>query len=128
MTTMSRKMKFVVEQFGRAFSVIAMDCKASVGRVAAMEIETSQGRVMQVRAARVVPGAQRKGVGTKLYERAAQIACRDFGAPLASDSDRTAAAEGFWRKQVTKRRARAVDDIYVLNCPVPKSLKGARRR
>jgi hypothetical protein len=117
MTTMSRKMKFVVEQFGRAFSVIAMDGKASVGRVAAMEIETSQGRVMQVRAARVVPGAQRKGVGTKLY-----------GAPLASDSDRTAAAEGFWRKQVTKRRARAVDDIYVLNCPVPKSLKGARRR
>lgn len=48
--------------------------------------------------------AKRCGVGTKLYEKALKVACKR-GRRLVSDSSRTAASEGFWKKQVRKGRA-----------------------
>lgn len=84
------------------------------------------------------------GVGTKLYERAARVACSNR-APLASDTRRTRYSEGFWAKQARKGRAMCVtksggkrlnDDFaytgtwdcgqYALSCPAPRSLKGVK--
>ena len=92
--------------------------------------------------------ARRQGIATKMYELAARTACDVFKKPLASDTARSGAAEGFWEKQEQKGRARLVnlkgmdddeffdedeeypddpeerDYIYVLTCPPPKSLTG----
>lgn len=50
---------------------------------------------------------QRCGIGTKLYERAMQLACAD-GIQLASDEIRSDQSEGFWKKQLSKRRAKCI--------------------
>jgi len=100
-----------------------------------------QGRFAQVTyAAAKVTGA---GIGTKLYEAAARVACRE-GAPLMSDNHRTVYSQGFWEKQARKGRATCAVaaggvklskeyDItgrwacgrYALTCPAPRSLRGA---
>jgi hypothetical protein len=49
----------------------------------------------------------RCGVGTKLYEAALRQAC-ERGLVLASDTSRTNASEGFWKKQARKGRADCV--------------------
>lgn len=94
----------------------------------------------------VHPSMQRCGVATKLYERAASIACKEGGSPLRSDTERTAYSQGFWDKQVRKGRATCVEQTpqtypagdsesvegrgnclyYKLKCPAPKSLAGVR--
>jgi hypothetical protein len=96
----------------------------------------------------------RCGLGTKIYEQALQLAC-EKNARLASDVARSDAAEGFWRKQVRKGRARCyrrtapgikvaydyeqrrfaeTDEKWSCNrylmreaCPPEMSLKGRRR-
>ena len=91
-------------------------------------------------------GERRKGYGTKLYEKAARLACKHFGVPLVSDTtgDRSTMAEGFWQKQLRKGRARKLHFIpddpsgasprrrvhtrYALRCPAPASLAGVHRR
>lgn len=50
---------------------------------------------------------KRCGIGTRLYEHLYKIAC-DERARLASDTKRTEASEGFWRKQARKGRARCL--------------------
>lgn len=87
---------------------------------------------------------QRCGLGTRLYEEAAKLACKRFKGPLRSDIERSTAADTFWQKQVAKGRARCLeatdkpsyaDDTpdmpivgrsncwrYVLTCPAPASL------
>jgi len=54
---------------------------------------------------RVFPKMQRCGLGTQLYEQAAQFACAKFKQPLHSDVERSAMSDNFWRKQVQKGRA-----------------------
>lgn len=96
----------------------------------------------------VEPAMQRCGVATRLYERAAKIACVEHNTPLKSDIERSKAAQGFWEKQVDKGRARCVepeqrteafvDDApttgrggcsdYELTCPAPTSLARPPRR
>lgn len=63
---------------------------------------------LEVSGIKLPPGMQRKGLGTKLYEVAADAAC-DLGLPLVSDQVRSPFAEAFWRKQVAKGRAYAVE-------------------
>lgn len=95
----------------------------------------------------VVDDRRRVGVGTALYLAAARLACRQFGAPLHSDFERSVAAQAFWEKQVKKGRAVCVAAAsapvadgsnsgpilnrggcvqYRLTCPVPTSLRGRR--
>lgn len=78
-------------------------------RVGLMELE--RHRIETGREALVVhvaevdsPGC---GIGTKLYEYAAALACKDE-VPLASDSVRTGHSEGLWAKQERKGRARCL--------------------
>jgi hypothetical protein len=47
------------------------------------------------------------GVGTRLYERMYRLAC-DNNARLVSDATRSRYSEGFWRKQVRKKRAHCI--------------------
>jgi hypothetical protein len=69
-----------------------------------LEVRELEG-ILKVADANVqMPGC---GLGTKLYERGLQIAC-DRGLRLASSTSRTVASEGFWKKQVRKKRARCV--------------------
>lgn len=89
---------------------------------------------------------QRCGIGTKLYQEAAKVACRSFKKPLHSDEERSEPAQRFWEKQIRKGRATCVGHIvgrddpdplmpikgrggcarYKLSCPAPKDLGRAR--
>lgn len=60
---------------------------------------------LHVKAITVDATARRCGVGTKLYEQIASVACAE-GAELRSDRRRTGYSEAFWRKQSKKGRAR----------------------
>lgn len=98
---------------------------------------------------RVADELKRCGVGTKLYEQAAQFACKTFKEPLHSDFERSAMSNRFWQKQVAKGRATCVSKThdtstetpdwlattgrggcvrYRLSCPAPKDLSRRRRR
>jgi hypothetical protein len=94
----------------------------------------NKGPVIGIMWSEVVSEKIRRGFGTKMYEAAAQLACRKYGLPLASDTTRSDMADGFWWKQWKKGRAekRKADGsgktFYALTCPAPKSLKGVRRR
>lgn len=116
---------------------------------------TSDGKTAAIES--IAVGPKKLGLGTKLYEAASQWSCSRLRKPLASDEKRSAAADAFWKKQVHKKRAtcawrltgeeakNAREDAeysppgkptwargacvrYVLRCPAPKSLAGARRR
>jgi len=78
--------------------------------------------------------ATRRGVATRMYELAAQVAAKR-GVALASSTARFPGSDGFWKKQAAKGRATAVKvgknsfnvdpekvRYYVLNYPPPKSL------
>lgn len=123
--------RYVTELRPGAFAITLVEGKASVARIGVADGERDP--VMRVRRIDVVPGARRHGVATGLYERAARIACQKFGKPLASDVDRSPSADAFWQKQWNKGRASRVPSnqhdavIYVLHCPAPRSLAGARR-
>lgn len=65
----------------------------------------SLGDVLVVQRAEVT--TPRCGVGTRMYEKAAAIAC-EHRARLISDRGRTVASQGFWAKQTRKGRARCV--------------------
>lgn len=104
----------------------------------------------------IAVGPRDRGIGTKLYGTAAHWACQTARRPLASDERRSVAAQGFWAKQVRKRRARCVWPLsaaerraikqeleftpdekpawgrggcarYALRCPAPRSLAGRAR-
>lgn len=51
------------------------------------------------------PKLRRAKLGTKLYEKALELTCRE-GLRLGSSSMRSEFSEAFWRKQVRKGRAR----------------------
>lgn len=88
-----------------AVMVIARDGDREVGRIAAgLEFGRPPFSTAHVV---VKPDVQRCGVGTRLYEIAAQGAC-DMGYKLASDSYRSSMSQGFWAKQMKKGRARCI--------------------
>lgn len=64
-------------------------------------------------------GMERQGIGTRLYAKADEYA-RSKGLKLASDTDRSPAAEGWWKKQVEAGRAEFLPkkNRYVLNHPL----------
>lgn len=104
-----------------SFTIFVFDGKRQVGGITAVEAYS----VMEVGMIEVEH--KREGIGTRLYEEAAYYACEQFGKPLASlDWQRSAAADGFWKKQIAKGRAThdAAKGRTTLTCPPPVSLGG----
>lgn len=64
---------------------------------------------LRVGSLNISPAHHRGGVGTVLYELAAQLACKQ-GARFVSDHSRSEFAEAFWRKQESKGRAECFED------------------
>jgi hypothetical protein len=74
---------------------------------------------------------RRLGVGTRMYEVAAKMACKR-GRALASDVTRFAGPKKFWAKQLRKGRATEIEArgsiAYMLTCPAPATLENTRDR
>lgn len=142
---MARRRSDVVVHVRRSRGVVTLH--ATVGREEAgfMELVRAEGEkngLSVAYAETTKPGA---GVGTRMYEAAAQVACAS-GQVLVSDDKRSRFSEGFWKKQAKKGRAtcdasqpgtRLNDDLsyrgnwrchrYRLKpCPAPVALSGLR--
>lgn len=141
---MARRRSDVVVFVRRSRDVVTL--RAHIGReeVGFMELTSAddvKGGLSVAYAETTKPGA---GVGTRLYEAAAHVACSS-GRTLTSDDKRSRFSEGFWKKQAKKGRAtcdaskpgtRLNDDLsyrgnwkchrYLLSCPAPASLAGVR--
>lgn len=70
--------------------------------------EDSGGLFFNVGTVRVEDAARRCGIATRLYELLAEEGCKRR-MPMRSDTYRSKASEAFWKKQVTKGRARCVE-------------------
>ena len=96
----------------------AFDGSKQVGQVTVCneDVEGYHDKVLSIIGIWVLDEYQRKGIGTKLYEEAAAIAC-EKGLPLASSPDwaRTKFSTGFWDKQLRKGRVTRIDEgVHVL--------------
>jgi len=69
---------------------------------------------------------RRKGIGRRLYEFAAKESCKR-GAPFRSGVQQSEKAKAFWKKQLSKGRARWDFNAFQIDCPAPASLDGIRR-
>ena len=85
------------------FKLIAANATRKVGAGFLM-VELPAPGVAVASAIEIDEDYQRCGLGTKLYEAAARWACAS-GRQLRSDEVRSAASDGFWRKQAAKGRA-----------------------
>lgn len=86
---------------------IRVTATTSGGRVAG-DVTISNFQRPHVVTIRVDDRLKRCGIGTRLYEAAAQAACRAYGSPLESDTMRSGYAQAFWQKQVERGRASCV--------------------
>ena len=78
----------------------------------------------------VTENLQRCGLATRLYTKAAKYACDNLRRPLQSDTLRTAASDGFWRKQVSKGRAgcvQAANDTYAKKADPTMAIEGRNK-
>lgn len=126
------------ERKAKGYETVDITCTVAgvqVGKLAMWKRRESGRDVMSVTNVIVNPSYRRRGLGTQLYERAATVACRDFGLPLASDrhTSRSKLAEGFWKKQLRKKRAICIGEsgtkrceMFVLSCPPPSSLEATK--
>ena len=104
-----------------------------VGAISLHKLKRGGRMVWGVMGIHVLASHQRKGVGTKLWERAARAAC-EKGAPLASFERIGEMSQPFWDKQIRKGRASLLckrcgtgkTPVYTLSCPAPRSLKGRK--
>jgi hypothetical protein len=99
---------FELNDHSGSFEIIARDgtgMKAGVIKVDEVESTIEGGYIPLVSWSHTELGHRRCGLGTKLYERAAQAACKLFQEPLHSDLTRSGMSDGFWQKQVKKGRA-----------------------
>lgn len=108
-----------------------------IGRIDVLGTKEAGREVMGVAIIGVDHKHRGQGYGTQLYAEAAKVACERFGRPLASDKShqRSEAAEAFWKKQASRKRATCIGESggkkcrrWVLSCPAPASLDAARRR
>lgn len=95
-----------------------------------------RGRVVYtVGSIEVATSARRRGIATKLYEAAANEACRQRRRLASTNRSAGAYSNDFWQKQVAKGRARAVRRRYgmppayvLIDCPVTTLARARRRR
>lgn len=97
----------------------------------------SRGRVWQIKEIDVDVAGQRRGIGTKLYEKAAEFVCTRGGVLVSDDRVADAHSNDFWKKQVKKGRAvvrrnpinKSFDyATVVLRCSKAKDLSGVPKR
>lgn len=93
-----------------------------------------RGRVVyKVSNVKVAEGQRRRGVATKLYEAAAQEACRRRSRLASLERRAMAYSHEFWQKQAAKGRAEVIErrnqqPIYVLDCAFARDLSALRGR
>ena len=85
------------------FRLIAANATRKV-RAGFLMVELPEPGVAVVGAIEIDEDYRRCGLATRLYETAARWACAN-GRQLRSDEVRSAASDGFWRKQAAKGRA-----------------------
>jgi GNAT superfamily N-acetyltransferase len=97
-----------------------------VGRIVAKRRKTAGRVYWYVDRVHVEEEEQRRGIGTALYEAAADEACRRGSGLVSRETSvayRSLQAEGWWKRQVREGRARhlaklgALKDVYVIDCP-----------
>lgn len=122
-----------IDEFGRQVGVM----RAAPGRLGRWRDGKEVVRVHEIAVDRQ---HRRQGIGTRLYARAAALACHRFRLPLASNVLRSDDSEAFWQRQVRKGRAECLQwpsgpaqegkscAEYILSCPPPRSLSGAYSR
>lgn len=108
--------------YDRCVVASAWTGRRKIGNVVACE----SLRYYDVNRAGVAEGYQRQRIGTRLYELAAQEACKN-GKPMRSQHYAASGmARSFWRKQVRKGRAETDGESTWLSCPAPASLGSFR--
>lgn len=106
--------------------VTAYEGRNSVGMLSFHRRYTQGHEVAQVLQSNVLRPLLRQGIGTKLYEAAAEAACEQ-GLQLASSPKwmRSAHSSGFWDKQLRKGRAKDIGDgVIVLDQSCGADLSG----
>lgn len=125
-----------VETGGRISFMFAALCNGSAcGHISAHRLARKVGGrvVYGVDDVRVSETARRKGVGTKLYEAAANEACARRGRLASTNRLSEAHSNAFWEKQEAKGRAVRVrqpgEHAFVLtDCPASRSVDLSRFR
>lgn len=113
-----------------------------VGAIVAAKARVGGRTVYSVRDVDVARAHRRKGIATKLYEAAAQEACRRRARLASIERLYGAHSHDFWAKQKAKGRvqelpgkpvprdqpADAYTPVYVLDCAFARDLSGPKRR
>lgn len=113
-----------------------------VGGIQAFKTKVRGRTVYAIRDVNVRAEQRRRGIATKLYEAAAQEACRRRARLASTERLFTSRSRDFWAKQKAKGRVeelpgkpvpRGVDPaaytpIFILDCAFARDLSGARRR
>lgn len=76
-----------------------------------------RSEVARVRAIHLVSGMERRGIGTKIYEKMAEVARENGYTYFCSDATLSPDSRGFWEKQVRKGRAELRDVDYGVGVP-----------
>lgn len=108
------------------YTAAAYDGRRKVGQIQATPQRAGGKAVLSVHFIEVE--SRREGVGTALYEQAAQDACAR-GMLLSSQSyARNTKSGGFWAKQRRKgRTVQLTDDTEAITCAHALNLRGRRR-
>lgn len=106
--------------------------ESRVGEIYASKSRLGGHVVYAVRSVDVPFAHRRKGIATKLYEAAAQEACRRRARLASVERTTSAHSHTFWVKQLEKGRAQVVGrdktPKYVLDCAFARDLSGVKRR
>jgi GNAT superfamily N-acetyltransferase len=95
------------------YEILATHGKKVIGSLSAKPYSrTIRNQFLRVEGIEVEPPYRRCGVGTRLYEAAAKLAC-ERGEVLSSDVNRSVDSQGFWTKQVARGRARCVEPTEI---------------
>jgi GNAT superfamily N-acetyltransferase len=115
------------------FAFEAQQDGEEVGSIVAAKRKVRGRTVYVVKSVRVAEPMRRRGIATRLYEAAAQEACRRRGHLASMERRAEAYSHDFWAKQEAKGRVEVIrprieQPIYILDCAFARDLSGARRR
>lgn len=104
-----------------------------VGKIRIVKTTVKGRRRWEVSSIFVDPSLHRKGIGTKLYEAAAQSACASRSSLVSTGRNPKAHSNDFWKKMLGKRKAHVIGSnahgpIYEAACWAADDLSGARSK